>query len=60
MELGIGGSWPLIWMEVLQTTSTDPTTVAAVEAFNGYFSLTIEFGMIAYLFTLVVSILSRS
>lgn len=60
MQLVFGGDWPLIWMSVLAYSGSDPATIAAVEAFNGYFSLTMEFGIMAYMFTIVAALISRS
>ena len=60
MNFGIGGEFDLIWMEVLTTTSTDPTTIAAVDSFNAYFSLTIQFGMLAFICTMIFTLLARS
>ena len=61
MLFGLGnGTMDLIWMQVLVTTSTDPDTIAAVDAFNAYFSLTFQFGMLAFLATLIFTLLARS
>lgn len=58
---GLGlGSIDLIWMEVLVYSGTDPETIAAVESFNAFFSLTFEFGMLAFMATVITSLLARS
>lgn len=57
---GIGDTWPIWDLVVLTTTSTDPDTIAAVDAFNWYFSVTFEMGLVAFLFTLVCLVLARS
>jgi len=60
MEFGFVGSIPLIEMTVLTYSGTDPNTLAAVASFNSYFSLTFEFGVLAFMFTMITSILARS
>lgn len=60
MELGIGGGWPLIFMEVLAYSGSDPETIAAVSSFNNFFSITFEFGVMAFMTTMIVSIIARS
>lgn len=61
MIFGLGsGNFEVIWMEVLKTTSTDPTTIAAVDAFNAYFSITFQFGVLAFICTLIFTLLARS
>lgn len=60
MTLGIGDNWPLIYMAIMQYSGSDPVTQASVESFNWYFSVTFEFGVIAWLFTVVVTLLARS
>jgi hypothetical protein len=58
--LGIGDAWPLIEMVVLVYSGSDPETIAAVDAFNHFFALTFQFGIIAFLFTMVCSVIARS
>jgi len=57
---GIGDDWPLISMYVMAYSGSDPETIAAVESFNNYFSLTFEFGVIAFIWTQIIVIISRS
>jgi len=58
---GLGlGNIDLIWMEVLFYSGADPETISAVESFNAFFSLTFEFGMLAFMWTLITSLLARS
>ena len=57
--LGIG-EIDLIWMEPLLYSGTDPETIAAVESFNAFFSLTFEFGILAFMATLITTLLARS
>jgi hypothetical protein len=58
---GLGlGEIDLIWMQVLIYNGTDPETISAVESFNAYFSLTFEFGILAFMATLISSLLARS
>jgi hypothetical protein len=60
MNLGIGDNWPLIAMEVLQYSGSDSDTIAAVAGFNSFFALTFEFGVIAFMFTMICTLLARS
>lgn len=60
LMFGIGDEWPLIQMVVLIYSGSDPDTIAAVSSFNNYFSLTFQFGVLAFLFTLVVTLIARS
>jgi len=56
----IGDVWSFVYMEILQTSSTDPHTIAACLQFNLFFSLIFEMGIIAFMFTIVVALISRS
>lgn len=58
--VGIGGPIPFVYMELLTYSGTDAEYQAAVYAFNMYFSLVFEWGLVAFLFTLLCSLLSRS
>jgi hypothetical protein len=58
--LSLGGEWLLWNMEPLLYSGTDPDTIAAVDAFNAYFSITFEFGVMAFMYIMIVTIMSRS
>jgi hypothetical protein len=60
MEFGLVGPIDLWYMEVLTTTSTDPDTIAAVDMFNAFFSLTFEFGILSFVCTMIFLALARS
>lgn len=60
MNLGIGGQWPVVWMEILVYNGNDPETIAAVEAFNGFYSLTFTLGAISFLCVTLLSLMARS
>lgn len=58
--LGIGDVWPLIWMDIMVYSGTDPDTIAAVTNFNAFFSIVFQMGVIAFIFTLICTTLARS
>lgn len=59
--LGLGiGQIDLIWMAPLIYNGTDSVTISAVESFNAFFSLTFEFGVLAFIWTMIVTLLARS
>jgi hypothetical protein len=58
--LSLGSVWELWSMEPLLYSGSDATTQAAVDAFNGYFSITFEFGVMAFMYIMIVTILARS
>jgi len=61
MNLGIGGSYPIIYMHVLDASrSSDPVTIAAAESFNWAFSLSMELGAVVFLCVALASIMARS
>jgi hypothetical protein len=58
---GLGlGQIGLIWMAPLVYAGADPETISAVESFNAFFSLTFEFGILAFIWTVIVTLLARS
>lgn len=60
MEASIGGIWGIWLMEIMQYGGTDPNMQAAVDSFNFYFSVTFEFGIMAFMCTMVITLLARS
>lgn len=58
--LSLGDVWSLWYMEPLLYSGTDPDTIAAVDAFNAYFSITFEFGVMAFMYLMIITILARS
>ena len=58
--LSLGDVWDLWYMEPLLYSGTDPDTIAAVASFNGYLSITFEFGVMAFMYTMIVTLLARS
>lgn len=58
--LSLGDVWSLWFMEPLVYSGSDPNTIAAVDAFNGYFSITFEFGVMAFMYIMIVTLLARS
>lgn len=58
--LSLGDVWSLWSMEPLVYSGTDPNTIAAVASFNGYFSITFEFGVMAFMYIMIVTLLARS
>lgn len=47
-------------MEPLLYSGSDPNTIAAVASFNAYFSITFEFGVMAFMYTMIVTLMARS
>jgi len=60
MTIGLGQQLDILWFEVLVYTGSDPTTIAAVDSFNAYFSLTFMFGILAFICTMIFTLLARS
>jgi hypothetical protein len=58
--IGLSGSIPFVWCEILTYSGTDTDTIAAVYSFNMYFSLVFELGVVASIFTLLCTLLARS
>jgi hypothetical protein len=56
----LGSVWELWNMEPLLYSGTDENTIAAVASFNGYFSITFEFGVMAFMYIMIVTLLARS
>jgi len=60
MQFGLGGVYEVFLMEILQTTSTLPNDIAAIQAFNYSFSIVFQLGMLAMVTTWITLTLSRS
>lgn len=60
ITLGIGDSWPIIEMVILQYQGTDPEMIAICDAFNAWFSLSFTFGAMAFLCVTLISLMARS
>jgi hypothetical protein len=58
-EIGTG-EMPIIQMDMLIYSGTDIETIAAIECFNMFFSITFQFGVLAMMCTIIVAMLSRS
>lgn len=60
MNLGIGDVWPIIEMNIMVYSGTDPQMIAICEAFNAFFSLSFTLGALSALCTMLLSLMARS
>lgn len=60
MSLGIGDVWPIIEMNIMVYSGTDPQVAAMCEAFNAFFSLSFTMGAISFLCITLLSLMARS
>lgn len=60
MDMSLGGLWELWEMHPLIYQGTDPDMIAAVESFNAFFSITFEFGVMAFCYIMIITLIARS
>lgn len=60
MPLGIGDIWPIVEMNIMVYSGTDPEMIAICEAFNAFFSLGFTLGAMSFLCVTLISLMARS